>query len=550
MSTVLRALRIARIALRHRLDTFLEHTALAPLTRLLRPFVSARDDEADASRGERLRLALQELGPLFVKFGQVLSTRRDLLPLDIADALALLQDRVAPFPGEQAEAEVQAALGKPMTALFARFERTPLASASIAQVHAATLHDGREVVVKVLRPGVARRIRDDLDLLRLLARAVDRVHPEAARIRPLEVVAELERALRHEIDLQREGANASLLRRNFEGSPDLYVPEVFWSHSNERVLTLERVHGIRADDVAAIRAAGIDPHRLAAKGVRLFYTQVFRDNFFHADAHPGNIWVDATRAAEPRFIALDFGIVGSLSETDRFYLAENFTAMFERDYQRIAQLHIDAGWMPATLDLEELTADVRSVCEPYFSRPLSEIALGEVLLKIFQMARKNQLTIQPQLILLQKTLLNIEGLGRTLDPQLDLWAVAQPVLADILRQQRRPHALARRLRAHVPAWLKAAPHMPELLHSYLQQAVRGDATLRLRSDDLAELAQATRSGQRRTVFAILGAALGIMAAVLHGLDAGGVRYAGVPLVAWLLGAGACAAFIAAWPRNR
>jgi ubiquinone biosynthesis protein len=550
VSTLLRALRIARIALRHRLDTFLEHTALAPTTRLLRPFVSARPDEADASRGERLRLALQELGPLFVKFGQVLSTRRDLLPADIADALVLLQDRVAPFPGEQAEAEVVAALGKPMTALFARFERTPLASASIAQVHAATLHDGREVVVKVLRPGVAKRISDDLDLLRLLARAVDRVHPEAARIRPLDVVAELERALRHEIDLQREGANASLLRRNFADSPDLYVPEVFWSHSSERVLTLERVHGIRADDVAAIRAAGIDPHRLAAKGVRVFYTQVFRDNFFHADAHPGNIWIDTRQVENPRFIALDFGIVGTLSETDRFYLAENFTAMFARDYQRIAQLHIDAGWMPASLDLEELTADVRTVCEPYFSRPLSEIALGEVLLKIFQMARKNQLTIQPQLILLQKTLLNIEGLGRTLDPQLDLWAVAQPVLADILREQRRPRAIAKRLRAQLPGWLKAAPHMPELVHSYLQQAVRGDATLRLRSEDLAELASVTRSGQRRTVFAILGAALGIMAAVLYGLEAGGIRYGGMPLVAWLLGGGAFAAFIAAWPRQR
>lgn len=549
MRTLLRALRIARIALQHRLDTFLTGTALAPAVALLRPFVRSRSEEARADRGERLRLALQELGPIFVKFGQVLSTRRDLLPPDIADALALLQDQVAPFAGTLAEAEIEACLGAPVGELFAEFAREPLASASIAQVHAARLHDGREVVVKVLRPAVERQVRDDLALLWLLARAIDRVHPEAERIRPLDVVAEIQRTLLHELDLQREGANASVLRRHFADSPDLYVPEVHWRLSGPRVLTLERVRGIRADDRTAIVAAGIDPRKLAAKGIKLFYTQVFRDNFFHADAHPGNIWIDPTRIDEPRFIALDFGIIGTLSEIDRYWLAENFNAMFARDYQRIAKLHLDAGWMPGSIDLEELTADVRTVCEPYFSRPWSEIALGEVLLRIFQMARKNKLTIQPQLILLQKTLLNIEGLGRTLDPELDIWAVAQPVLTDILRAQRRPRAVARRLRQHLPAWLRAAPHMPELAHEYLQQAVRGDARLRLTSDDLAALARSSREGQRQTVLAILGAALAIAAAITHALDTSAPRLLGMPLASWVLATGAAAAFIIAWPRR-
>ena len=550
MNGALRILQILRVVLRHRLDTLLEHTALARRLRLLRPFVRVRGDEANLPRGERLRLALQELGPLFVKFGQVLSTRRDLLPADIADALAQLQDRVAPFPGEQAEAIVAAELGRPVSELFRSFERTPLASASVAQVHAAELPDGRAVVVKVLRPGVEQRIAQDLALLRSFARLAERIGPDPEMTRPQEIVAELERSLLNELDLQREGANASLMRRNFAGSRDLYIPEVFWSHSSERVLTLERVSGARADDIAALDAAGADRAKLAATGVRLFYTQVFRDNFFHADAHPGNLWVDLSRPQQPRFIALDFGIVGSLPEIDRYYLAENFTAIFERNYRRIAELHIEAGWMPATLRLDALEADVRTICEPYFTRPLAEIALGEVLFKLFKLARANQLTIQPQLILLQKTLLNIEGLGRTLDPKLDIWKVAQPVLAEILERERSPRAMLDRLREKLPGWLLGAPEIPQLLHDYLRKAVSGEVALRMQSEDLAALAASSRAAQRQTVLALLGTALGIGAVLLYVFHAGGSEQFGAPLGVWVAGIGALAAFVAAWPRRR
>jgi len=545
----LRVLQIARVALRHRLDALLEGTRFARVLRLLKPFVpKARAGEAELPRGARLRLALQELGPLFVKFGQILSTRRDLLPPDLADELSLLQDQVAPFPGEEAAAIVAAELGAPVEQRYASFERTPLASASIAQVHAATLADGRAVVVKVLRPGVHAAVARDLALLRALARLAERVGPDPERIRPQEIVDEIERSLRHELDLQREGANASLLRRKWLGSADLYVPEVHWSHTSERVLTMERVSGIPSDDIAALDAAGIDRRKLAAKGVRVFYTQVFRDNFFHADAHAGNIWVDAERREDPRFIALDFGIMGTLPDVDRYYLAENFTAMFEQDYRRIAELHVEAGWMPASLRLDELEAAVRTVCEPYFTRPLSEIALGEVLFKLFRVARQFQLTIQPQLILLQKTLLNIEGLGRLLDPQIDIWSVARPVLAEILHEQRSPRQVAKLVRQRLPGWLAAAPDMPQLLHDYLKQAVGGQAELAMRSADLRRLADISHAGQRQTVFAILGAGLLVAATLLYALGAGGPSWLSIPLPAWIAALGGAWAFIAAWPR--
>ncbi len=550
MSGALRILQILRVVLRYRLDTLLDETRLARWLKLLRPFVPVRGDVASLARGERLRLALQELGPLFVKFGQVLSTRRDLLPADIADALAHLQDRVTPFPGEQAEALVAAALGRPLAESYRRFERTPLASASVAQVHAAELPDGRSVVVKVLRPGIEKRIAQDLSLLRSVARLAETIGPNPETTRPQEIVAELERSLLNELDLQREGANASLMRRNFSGSADLYIPEVFWSHSAERVLTLERVSGVRADDIAALDAAGVDRTRLAATGVRLFYTQVFRDNFFHADAHPGNLWIDLSRPQQPRFIVLDFGIVGSLPEIDRYFLAENFTAIFERNYRRIAELHIEAGWMPATLRLDELEADVRTICEPYFTRPLSEIALGEVLFKLFKLARRNQLTIQPQLILLQKTLLNIEGIGRTLDPKLDIWVVAQPVLAEILQRERSPRAMLDRLREKLPGWLLGAPEIPQLLHDYLRKAVNGQVALRMQSDDLAALAESSRAAQRQTVLALLGAALAIGGVLLYAFHLGGRELYGAPLAVWVAGVGSFVAFVAAWPRRR
>ncbi|TWH08954.1 MULTISPECIES: ubiquinone biosynthesis regulatory protein kinase UbiB [Pseudoxanthomonas] len=552
MRAALRAWRIARVVLRYRLDALLEGTPAERWLRLAKPFVPrAAADVASQPRGMRLRLALQELGPIFVKFGQILSTRRDLLPADIAAELSLLQDQVAPFDGQAARAIVEQALGRPVEAAFAGFDTRPLASASIAQVHAARLHDGREVVVKVLRPGIERQIDADLALLRSLAALVDRAHPRADRIRPQAVVAEIESTLAAELDLQREGANASVMRRFWKDSPDLYVPEVIWSHSAQRALTMERVHGIPSDDIAALDAAGIDRKVLAAKGVRVFYTQVFRDNFFHADAHSGNIWVDAdpARRHDPRFIALDFGIVGQLSPRDQYYLAENFMAIFRQDYRRIAELHVEAGWMPATVRIEELEAAARAVCEPYFTRPLSEVSLAEVLAKLFRTAQRYELTLQPQLILLQKTLLNIEGVGRQLDPQLDIWAVASPVLGKILRERYSPRRLLREFRQRAPELMTRAPDMPRLLHEWLEQQVQGRHRTGIHSPDLAGIEHTLRVMQRRAVAAILGVGLLLVAAVLYALEAGGPRLAGVPLSAWVAGIGGLWAVLAALPRR-
>jgi len=575
-----RVLRVAAVLVRYRLDELIDEAhVIRPLqwARVLLP--RARAEIAAMPRGARLRLALTQLGPIYVKAGQVLSTRRDLLPADVADELSLLQDQVPPFPGEQARAMVEAALGAPIASLYARFDETPLASASIAQVHAARLHPtlsadaisgatplsgtsgqaptsgednvgrpsaadfvGRDVVVKVVRPGIRKQIARDLDLLHALAALVARWHPQADKIRPRDIVEEIEKTLYHELDLQREAANASLLRRNFMDSPDLYVPEIHWSHTNERVLTMERVHGIPADDIRALDAAGIDRKHLAAKGVRLFYTQVFRDNFFHADAHPGNIWVDTSRVAEPRFIALDFGIMGTLPEADQYWLAENFMALFERDYKRIAHLHVAAGWVPRTVRMDELESAVRTVCEPYFTRPLSEISLAEVIAKLFNTARQFELTLQPQLILLQKTLLNIEGLGRQLDPRIDIWAVAYPELKRILARRYNPLRALREIRRRMPEWLYIAPRIPDLVHEGLQRIAQGTTRVDVTSQELQFLHAAQRDTQRRILAAAFGGALLIGAALL---------FAFAPARApWLEGValgGGLIAFGSAWP---
>ena len=555
MSALLRASRIGRVLLRYRLDSLLEGSSAERWLRLMRPFVPRASAEVQAMpRGARLRLALQELGPLFVKFGQILSTRRDVVPPDIAEELALLQDQVAPFDGEVARTLVEQALERRIDEAFASFDTRPLASASIAQVHAATLPgEGggapREVVVKVLRPGIEKQVAADIALLSSVAGLVERTHPRAHRLRPREIVAEIESTLAAELDLQREGANASVLRRNWLGSDDLYVPEPLWSHTAERVLTLERVHGIASDDIAALDAAGIDRRALAAKGVRVFYTQVFRDNFFHADAHAGNIWVDRERRHDPRFIALDFGIMGQLSSEDQYYLAENFMSIFNRDYRRIAELHLQAGWMPANVRLDELEAAVRGVCEPYFTRPLSEISLAEVLGKLFRTAQKYELTLQPQLILLQKTLLSIEGLGRLLDPKIDIWAVARPVLEKILAERYSPRRLAREFRRRLPELATKTPEMPRLVHAWLEQQVSGRHALSMHSTDQVALTGEIRALQRRAVAAIAGAGLLVTAAVLYGLDVGGPQLADVPAAAWVAGLGGLVALLAAWRRG-
>ncbi|MGE4073435.1 MAG: ubiquinone biosynthesis regulatory protein kinase UbiB [Lysobacterales bacterium] len=549
MRAFLRIWRIGRVLVRYRLDE------VTPAARLFRPLTWLRALSGDAvgaagmARGERLRRALEELGPIFVKFGQILSTRRDLLPQDVADELEKLQDRVAPFPGAEARVLIEAELGASIATHYASFDEKPLASASIAQVHAATLHDGREVVIKVLRPGIRERVNGDLALLKAIAAIAEKRLAHADRIRPTDVVTEIERTLTLELDLMREAANGSLLRRNWTGSKEMYVPEMLWPLTRTRMITMERVYGIALNDVEGLRAAGINFEKLAERAVRLFYTQVFRDNFFHADLHPGNVLIAREHADDPLFIALDFGIMGTLPPADQRYLAENFMAMFTQDYRRIAELHVEAGWMPNTVRIDDLEGAVRGVCEPYFTRPLSEISLGEVLMKLFAVAQQYQLTLQPQLILLQKTLLNIEGLARTLFPKLDLWAVAKPVLAQIMADKYGFNAALKEIRVRLPGLVQNAPEIPRLLHEYLKQSVSGQHQLRMRSPDIEKLIAVTRQGQRQTVLAILGSGLMIVAGLLFAFDAGGPKVLGVPAAAGIAGLGALWAFMAAWPRR-
>ncbi|HJR11462.1 MAG TPA: ubiquinone biosynthesis regulatory protein kinase UbiB [Rhodanobacteraceae bacterium] len=541
-----RVLHVVAVLVRYRIDDLIDEAHVMRPLRWLRALLPRpRKQIAALPRGARLRLALTELGPIWVKAGQVLSTRRDLIPEDVADELAHLQDQVPPFPGDVARTIVEESLGKPIGELYASFDEVPLASASIAQVHPARLPDNREVVVKVLRPNVARNIARNLELLDALAGMVERWHPQADKIRPRDMFNEVAKTLHNELNLQNEGANASLLRRNFENSDDLYVPEIFWSHTGEKVLTMERVHGIPADDVAALDKAGIDRRVVAAKGVRLFYEQVFRDNFFHADAHPGNIWVDPTRTRDPRFIALDFGIMGSLPDEDQYWLAENFIAMFERNYRRIAELHLAAGWMPRHIRVDELEAAIRTVCEPYFTRPLSEISLAEVVAKLFGTARKFELTLQPQLILLQKTLLNVEGLGRQLDPQIDIWSVAQPVLKRIVADRYSARHALREIRKRVPEWLRIAPLIPERIHSALEKLAEGNGPLQFGEREMENLRMLQREIQRRILAAAFGGALLIGAALVYAL--GQRQSVWLPAVLAIIG---FVSFATAWPWKR
>ncbi len=423
----------------------------------------------DVPRGVRLRLALERLGPIFVKFGQVLSTRRDLLPADVADELALLQDRVPPFPAEVARRLVERAFGRPLEALFDRFDAEPVASASIAQVHFARLKDGREVAVKVLRPGMLAVIDDDLSLMRTLARWVERLSADARRLKPREVVAEFDIYLHDELDLVREAANAAQLRRNMDGLQLVMIPEMYWHLCTPSVIVMERMHGVPISQAQRLREAGVDIPKLARDGVTIFFTQVFRDGFFHADMHPGNIQVSIAPATFGRYIALDFGIVGTLTEFDKDYLAQNFVAFFRRDYKRVAELHVESGWVPALTRVDELEGAIRTVCEPHFDRPLKDISLGQVLLRLFQASRRFNVEIQPQLVLLQKTLLNVEGLGRQLDPELDLWATAKPFLERWMNDQIGWRGLAERLKQEAPRYAQLLPELPRLLHQSLQR---------------------------------------------------------------------------------
>ena len=481
---ITRAVTIVWVALRHGLDelvlTSFQHPGLRLLGRIAR---IGRD--LSAPRGQRLREALEQLGPIFVKFGQVLSTRRDLLPVDIADELALLQDRVPPFPGEVAVATIERAFRKPVGELFTHFEHEPVASASIAQVHFATLVDkeGRErdVAVKVLRPGMLKVIEQDLQLIRWMAGWIERLSSDGKRLKPREVVGEFDKYLHDELDLVREAASAAQLRRNMAGLNLVLIPEMIWDLCRSEVIVMERMSGIPIGQVDRLREAGVDIPQLARDGVTIFFTQVFRDGFFHADMHPGNIMVSVDPATFGRYISLDFGIVGTLTEYDKEYLAQNFTAFFRRDYKRVAELHVESGWVPGDTRIDELESAIRSVCEPYFDRPLKDISLGMVLMRLFQTSRRFNVEIQPQLVLLQKTLLNIEGLGRELDPELDLWSTAKPFLERWMLDQVGPKRLWRELRQQAPYYARMLPDLPRLWHEYLRQHTREapDAELRL-----------------------------------------------------------------------
>ena len=422
----------------------------------------------DAPRGERLRLGLERLGPIFVKFGQVLSTRRDLLPPDLADELAQLQDNVPPFPAAEARALVEKAFGKPIEDIFERFDAEPVASASIAQVHFARLKDGREVAVKVLRPGMLAVIDDDLSLMAELARWVERASADGKRLKPREVVAEFANYLHDELDLVREAANGAQLRRNMQGLGLILVPEMVWDLCTQSVIVMERMNGLPISQVQRLRDAGVDIPKLARDGVTIFFTQVFRDGFFHADMHPGNIQVSLAPESFGRYIALDFGIVGTLTEVDKEYLAQNFIAFFRRDYKRVAELHVESGWVPAATRVDELEGAIRAVCEPHFDRPLKDISLGQVLMRLFQTSRRFNVEIQPQLVLLQKTLLNVEGLGRQLDPELDLWSTAKPFLEDWMNQQVGWGGLLEGFKKEAPRYVQLLPELPRLIHQALQ----------------------------------------------------------------------------------
>ncbi len=521
---VLRLLHINHVLIRHGLDEIVFATHLFRPVRFalyLLPWNWFR--RARAPRAVRLRLALEELGPLFVKFGQILSTRRDLLPDDIADEFARLQDDVAPFPGAVARELIERAYGQPLGAVFASFDETPLASASIAQVHGATLPDGRSVIVKVVRPGIRKVIRRDIGLLHTLADLAERYWAEGRRLRPREVVAEYEKTILDELDLVREAANASQLRRNFLESPLLYVPEVFWPQTRPNVMVMERISGIPISDIDALRRAGVDLKALSERGVEIFFTQVFSHNFFHADMHPGNIFA----SPEGRYIAVDFGIMGTLSPEDQRYLAENFLAFFNRDYRRVAELHVESGWVPAGTRIDEFEAAIRTVCEPIFERPLKDISFGRLLLHLFQTARRFNMVVQPQLVLLQKTLLNIEGLGRQLYPDLDLWHTAKPFLERWMGEHTGAYALFHTVKTRLPTWLGRLAQLPDLAYDTLQRLHEEKLALEWRSPQLDELRGAVRRANRRTVAAVTGSGLLVCAAILLGGDSGAYHLAGL-----------------------
>ena len=509
--TLRRLRHIQQVLLRHGLDELIGEDALSHSARLALKFGATADrDSLSQPRAVRIRGALEDLGPIFVKFGQTLSTRRDLLPDDIAEELVKLQDRVPPFPGREARDMIERSLERPIAELFIEFDETPLASASVAQVHTACLPNGEAVVVKVLRPGIETQIRTDLGLLYELARLAERFWQGARRLKPVEVVAEFEKTILDELDLVREAANAAEIRRRFENSELLYIPRVYFDLTRRDVMVMERIYGIPIGDVEAIRQAGISLKTLAERGVEIFFTQVLRDNLFHADMHPGNIFA----TPDARYIAVDFGIIGSISQEDKHYIAENFRAFFNRDYRRVAEMHIESGWVAPETRVVEFEAAIRAVCEPIFEKPLKEISYGHLLLRLFQVARRFDMEVQPQLVLLQKTLLNIEGLGRDLYPDLDLWQTAKPFLERWFKQELGPSANLNKLRAELPLWASHWPEMPMLAHKTLNETANGKLTVNFRSPQLASLQESLLRNQRILRRSIAGGSLLISGSLL------------------------------------
>ena len=535
--TVFRMLAIQRILVKYGLDDIIKETHLwRPLRFLF--YLAPRRRDSSAPIGERIRLALEELGPIFVKFGQAISTRRDLLPPDIADELAKLQDAVPPFPAAEAIAIIEEAYGEPVSTVFERFDDEPLAAASIAQVHTAKLKSGTEVIVKVLRPGVHEQIERDLDVMHMVAGLAARYWQHGKRLKPLEIVDEYEHTIIDELDLMREAGNTAQLKRNFAGSDMLYVPDIYWDYCRPEVLVQERIYGTPISDMDALREAGTNIQVLAENGVEIFFTQVFRHNFFHADMHPGNIFVIHTEPERPKYAAVDFGIVGTLSPEDQRYLAENFLAFFDRDYHRIAKLHLDSGWVPAGTRIDQLESAVRTVCDPIFSKPLAEISFAQVLVRLFRVAQRFNVEIQPQLILLHKTLFNIEGLGRQLYPQLDLWKTAHPVLKRWMDEQVGGRAMLRDVRDNLPQLRDALRDLPTILHHLGEQAAEGRIRFNLQSPELRAIRRQLDE-QRRQRYWLAAAATSVISGALV-VAVGPVVWPGFVL----LGFGAVAAWVA------
>jgi ubiquinone biosynthesis protein len=538
-STVFRMIAIQRVLVKYGLDDVIKQTHLLRPLRFLF-YLAPRRRDRTAPLGERIRLALEELGPIFVKFGQAISTRRDLLPTDIADELAKLQDAVPPFPAEAAIAIIELAYDEPVDEVFERFDKEPLAAASIAQVHTARLKSGHEVIVKVLRPGVRSQIEGDLAVLRVLAGLADRYWQHGKRLRPLEVVEEYEHTILDELDLMREAANTAQLKRNFQGSDMLYVPEVHWEYCRPEVLVQERIYGTPISDMESLRQAGTNIQLLAENGVEIFFTQVFKHNFFHADMHPGNIFVITSDPDRPKYAAVDFGIVGTLSPEDQRYLAQNFLAFFDRDYHRIAKLHLDSGWVPAGTRVDQLETAVRTVCEPIFNKPLSEISFAQVLMRLFRVAQRFDVEIQPQMILLHKTLFNIEGLGRQLYPQLDLWKTAHPVLKRWMDEQIGARAMLKDFRDNLPQLRDALRELPAILQDLGEQAAEGRLNVGMQSLELRQIQEQLARQQRQRYWLTIAATAVITGALVltSGL---------LPELAWSLMAVGAVAALAARP---